>query len=262
MKQCSQCRQTYEDKVKFCLTDGTALVHIPEPATSFSLQDAERTGTAGSLQSTTTRWIVAALCSTSLLVIIVGISFFRSSYFAPARLESNPISSEPTANFTNGMTGAATKISPERQFDTNRSTNVAVPPLLSSSDVGHIRQSVTDRITNWQRTSESRDIVAYMQNYGENIRYYRKINATKDFVRNDKERAFTKFDSISLKIDVISINPDSDGLHANAVIDKEFLFQGGGYLAGKVRQLLSLSLVNSDWLITGERDLKVYYLNK
>ena len=59
------------------------------------------------------------------------------------------------------------------------------------------------------------------------------------------------------------VSPDASGESATAVFDKEWVFEGAGkYNAGKVQTQLQLRKFGGDWRITGERDLKVYYVDK
>jgi hypothetical protein len=58
----------------------------------------------------------------------------------------------------------------------------------------------------------------------------------------------------------MTVTPDASGERATAVFDKEWNFSGAEKTsAGKVKQQLQLKKVNGQWLISGERDLKVYY---
>ena len=79
------------------------------------------------------------------------------------------------------------------------------------------------------------------------------------FVRADKLRAFTRYDSINIKLTNISISVDQAGEEATVTLDKEWDFKGNGSSSGKVKQLLKLRKFNGQWLITAEKDLKVYF---
>jgi len=56
----------------------------------------------------------------------------------------------------------------------------------------------------------------------------------------------------------MTVTPDASGETATAVFDKEWVFEGAKYSAGKVQTQLKLKKTGGQWLITGERDLKVY----
>ncbi len=61
----------------------------------------------------------------------------------------------------------------------------------------------------------------------------------------------------------MKVTPDASGEKATAVFDKEWNFEGAEkYSAGKVQQQLTLGKIGGRWLITGEKDLKTYYVEK
>ena len=100
-----------------------------------------------------------------------------------------------------------------------------------------------------------------MSKYANTVDYYRKRNASVGFVRSDKQRAFTMFDSISFTVSNMDILVDDSGDLASAAFDKEWVFQGTRRSTGKVRQQMQFRKINGQWLITAERDVKVYYTN-
>ncbi|MEO6588762.1 MAG: hypothetical protein ABIP06_05490, partial [Pyrinomonadaceae bacterium] len=86
---------------------------------------------------------------------------------------------------------------------------------------------------------------------------------SRERVRADKQRAFAQYDSIKFKISDVKVTPDATGEKATAIFDKEWNFEGAEkYSSGKVRQMLTFSKINGQWLITGEKDLKTYYVEK
>jgi hypothetical protein len=98
-----------------------------------------------------------------------------------------------------------------------------------------------------------------MSHYAATVDYYNKRGASVGSVRADKQRAFTTYDSIRITLSNMTVTPDASGDGATAVFDKEWVFEGVKYSAGKVQTQLKLKKVNGQWLISGERDLKVYY---
>jgi hypothetical protein len=98
-----------------------------------------------------------------------------------------------------------------------------------------------------------------MTHYAPTVDYYSKRAASAAFIRADKQRAFSRYDSISIDISNLSVTVDASGRSATAVFDKEWDFSGNGSSSGKVRQMIRLRNVDGEWLITAEKDLKVYY---
>ena len=89
--------------------------------------------------------------------------------------------------------------------------------------------------------------------------YYKRGGANRAFIRADKQRAFSRYDSIDFKLTNISISVDQGGQEATVTLDKEWNFDGEENSSGKVQQLLKMKKSNGQWLITAEKDLKVYF---
>ena len=101
-----------------------------------------------------------------------------------------------------------------------------------------------------------------MNSYAERVDYYRKRGASIGFVRNDKQKAFSTYNNIEIDISNMSVSPDASGETATVVFDKQWRFEGVEKTSeGKVQQQLQLRKTGGAWKITGERDLKVYYVN-
>ncbi|MDQ3635578.1 MAG: hypothetical protein M3405_13870 [Acidobacteriota bacterium] len=130
-------------------------------------------------------------------------------------------------------------------------------------DLGEIKNDISDRISSWKSQTESQDLDDYMNGYADRVDYYTKRGVSKNFVRNDKQRAFSKYDSVKFDISNVRISPSSDGQTANVVFDKEWNFSGAeDSSSGKVQQQLKLKKQGGNWLITSEKDLKVYYVSR
>jgi hypothetical protein len=132
------------------------------------------------------------------------------------------------------------------------------PPTVNTDE---IKRDVAKTIMTWRSMAESRDLDSYIGNYADTVDYYLKKGASKSFVRSDKQRAFRMFDSIRSNITNMDITVAPTGDQATVVFDKEWDFSGASRSTGKVRQQMKLKNFDGVWLITGERDLKVYYKN-
>lgn len=140
-------------------------------------------------------------------------------------------------------------------------TPIVKPPSEFNPEV--VKKDVSDQIYLWKSAAESRNLNAYMSNYADMIHYYNKKGASTNFVRNDKQKAFNVYDSMKINLSNMRVSPDDSGENATAIFDKEWVFEGAGkYNAGKVQTQLRLKKIGGDWRITGERDLKVYYVDK
>jgi hypothetical protein len=162
------------------------------------------------------------------------------------------VSSTPLPNVTR-------PVAEKTPADTTTANTAATPPVNTEQ----IKSDVSIRLNTWKSNAESLDLDSYMNNYAETVDYYNKRGASRSFVRSDKQRAFSKYDSIKVDLTNITVTPDSTGNTAIAVLDKEWNFSNTDSAnSGKVRQQLTLKKINGQWLITGEKDLKVYYTNK
>lgn len=141
----------------------------------------------------------------------------------------------------------------------------ARPPALDTPtppiDTVMASREISQQINNWRSYAESGNLDSQMQTYAPTVDYYRKRGASRDFVRADRARAYRLFNSMSINISNMNVSVGPSGETATAVFDKEWVFEGTRRSTGKVRQQLELRLINGRWLITGERDVKVYYTN-
>lgn len=133
-------------------------------------------------------------------------------------------------------------------------------PTINPEQAERITDDVNDVINDWKSTSENLDIAGNISNYAGTVDYYNggKVNISK--VRQDREKAYSDFDSIEINIDNLRVLPDPAGEKATAIFDKEWKFEGAEKRSeGRVQQQLILEKVNGKWLISSEKDLKVYY---
>lgn len=136
-------------------------------------------------------------------------------------------------------------------------------PTLEPKAVKAATNEVKDAIDDWKDASENLDIEGNLGQYADTIDYYNAGRVSREQVRADKERAFNQYDSINFHISNIKVTPDASGEKATAVFDKEWEFEGETKRStGKVQQLLTLGKIGGRWLITGEKDLKTYYVGK
>lgn len=280
MKTCPNCSTRYtDDTLRFCLQDGGALVDVPatgQPTVSFS---AEGTGQAG--DSVVTQWkkpgtssepspakggglkialIVAAL---GLLVLfaaggLVGLWLYLRdpSAITANKTENNNRNAGVNSQNTNAKTPAA-PTPPPANVNSQQPSWTPTPKIDRTGESADI----TRQVDAWKTHAESGDLDSQMQIYAASVDYYNKRGATRDFIRADRERAYNLYDSMSIGISDLSVSVDDSGETATAVFDKSWAFDGTRRSTGKVRQELRLRKVNGQWLITGEKDLKVYRTN-
>jgi len=129
-------------------------------------------------------------------------------------------------------------------------------------DTSAIEREVTATLNGWAAASQAHDLDTHMSYYADILdTYYLRSNVSADFVRADRARAYSRFTKLDIKLSNIEVTPDPSGTRATAVFDKTYNFEGDKYLSGSVRQAIWLKKIGGRWLITGEKDLQVYYVN-
>jgi len=128
------------------------------------------------------------------------------------------------------------------------------------ADPAAVRREVSRALDEWARSTRARDLNAHARSYADTLEiFYLKENVPAAQVLADRARAFTRYDTISLKLDNVEITPGPSGARATAVFDKTWEFKADDKTAtGSVRQQLTLARVGGRWLITGEKDLQVH----
>ena len=152
------------------------------------------------------------------------------------------------------------QLTADQKLDVTLTSAPIADQNASSADI-EIRNS----LEGWAQASRLRDIDGHLQYYADTLDfYYNRTMVPSSKVREDRTRAFAKFNSISLQLSNLNIQLDSTGQRATVTLDKTFDFRGdnNAFFNGSVQQLLALTKLGGSWLITGEKELKVYYVNK
>lgn len=282
---CPKCRTHYaDDTLKYCLQDGAVLAAAPiaetptvvlgETETVVSSRGQEHTRMpagndwaqgqatrAATLQTETRRsntGLAVLLTAIGMLAIfgVVGIGAWLYLKNGQGEAPKNDNSRPDSGRNLNSKTTSSPANTPARA---NTATPApGSPPAINTEE---IKRDVAKTIMTWRSMAESRDVDSYMGNYADTVDYYLKKGASRSFVRADKQRAFSMFDSIKSDITNMDIKVDPSGDEATVTFDKEWDFSGAKRSTGKVRQEMKLKNYNGDWLITSERDLKLYYKN-
>jgi len=290
MKTCPNCHTQYtDDSLRFCLQDGSPLDSLDEAETvvrqssvpSHSRENVRNLPYAGQIDqesevrrvsnppppgqkksSTALVVIITALLTVVVVAVGLGAWFF-------SRRSDSKITKETGTSANNSLTAnprnSTIPISPTRSSDSNAANSsdevMPVNPAINKVDRERISREVSGIIDEWESASESGDVDSLMGNYAGTLDYYNTPGARSDAVRRDKQRSFAQYDSIDFDISNVSITTNSSGDTATAVFDKEWNFEGAKNSAGKVRSQLQLRKEKGKWVITGERDLKVYYID-
>ena len=295
MKQCPSCQTTYSDNsLQFCLQDGTPLIGIPNQNASTSYEtepetlvvpkkvepirfdppssyqtDLSKQANWGPSQpviverepkkSNTASIVLLSVLGTVLLLSLGGLGawlYFRNNKTTVAvNVNSAPQNRSVNSNAANNRNANLASPSP--------SATPTLQPALSSQQEKAIAEDVKDVVDEWKSASENLDLETHVSQYADTVDYYKGGRVGIGTVRADKQRAYNSYDSIDINITNMRITPDASGEKATALFDKEWTFEGEErYSSGKVLQQLTLNKINGRWLITGEKDLRVYYTNK
>jgi hypothetical protein len=183
--------------------------------------------------------------------------------------------SESFTTTTKGNTATVTNSEARYGSPAPRSDNTRVPQqtlrppstptqsTLSPTDANTVRAEVASTLNSWAAGASSRDPDAHANFYAPAVDpYYKRGSVSPNYVREDAARAYGMFSSVNVQLSNIQIEPDPDGQHATATFDKTWNFNGAKSSSGAVQQKVWLEKLGNRWLISGERDLKIYYLNR
>jgi hypothetical protein len=270
MKVCPKCNSSYSDEtLNFCLTDGVPLVaeeildeylskqsnskswHTAETLVDqrFSIADARPTAVSSSaptfeLGNTTARNLTPqksnktlyAILGVLLAALVVGgIWLFSKS----ANQANKSVLSEETASVPKH---AIVPISPEQD--------------------AQVKKELTDFMQSWARTNSEKNPDAHLAHYANTLEvYYGESGKDKNHVLADRLRAYQRYDLIQMQVDNLKITPES-AESATVVFDKSWTMKNDKKTSiGSVQQEVHVTKTKGKWLIDGEKDLKVYFIN-
>lgn len=295
MKHCPSCKTNYaDDTLQFCLQDGTQLIELSDlQAPTFTYTDEETLVRSKSPQQVVPinyqntqpqNWqtnptgqtpnlpvepkksnTLAAVLLTALgMLLLFGISVGTWLYLKKGKEVVVNVNTNPPVNNRPSNINSANNQNSNSATPTVTPTPTPTPkPTLDPKQTKAITEDVKDVVDNWKSALESRDLEENLSQYADTVDYYKSGKVGIGKIRADKERAFKMYDSINVNLTNVKITPSDTGDKATAVFDKEWTFEGEEkYSSGKVQQQLTLNKIDGRWLITGEQDLKVYYVEK
>jgi ketosteroid isomerase-like protein len=176
-----------------------------------------------------------------------------------ARIGDNQNNTAPTANSNERASSNASVSSNVTLTPTPSPTATTTTPRV---DTAAIREQVTAALNGWAAASMARDIDRHMSYYADMLDIYYSANGVSAArVRSDRERAYAIYSTINIQLSKISVTVDQPGERANATFDKTWNFEGSKHSSGSVQQRIWLAKMGGRWRITGEKDLKVYYVD-
>lgn len=166
----------------------------------------------------------------------------------------------PGGNTTNNQLPG--NVSTPQQTPTPLATPSATPQPTQGTDTGVARKEVMNALNRWTETMRSANLDAHMSNYADTLHtYYLQTNYSASRVRANVAKAFSRYNTFDVKLTNMTIEVDPSGMRAIATFDKTFTFSGASTYSGSGLNRFWLEKIGGRWLITGEKDLKTYYIN-
>lgn len=298
MKLCPRCKSSYtDDSLMYCLQDGSPLVYLtdensqqthrteedtlimnenitsdPQRAPTEIMEESVVTQeqrirpltnrseahTAPPKQNTALIIVLTALVMLILAVLAVGGLWFlfRDRNNQPiANGNDNNSNQNQNKNSENLNNGNKPEI---------KNPDATPTPTPKPIDAKAIREEVTGVLNGWSSAAKAHDLEGQLKFYADTVSpYYNASSWSLSKIRAERERVYATYGTIDVDLTNIKITPDPSGEKATVVLDKTWTFEGETkFNSGSVQQKLWLSKINGRWRITGEKDLKVYYINK
>lgn len=167
----------------------------------------------------------------------------------------------PTGGNTNTQPGV---VLPTPTASTTPPATPTPQPTQQPPDASAARREVSNALNGWRQTMIDPDVDAHMAYYANVLHtYYNASNVSESRVRANVARAFSTYSTFDVRITNLQIEVDSSGQKAVATFDKTFEFRNDerSYNGSGLNRFW-LEKIGGRWLITGEKDLKTYYVNK
>jgi ketosteroid isomerase-like protein len=148
--------------------------------------------------------------------------------------------------------------------ESNTNSSQTPTPQPSAVDVAAAQKEVQAALNAWSDTIRQRNLEEHMKYYADTLDvYYNSANVSRERVRADRAAAFSKYNSLDMQLTNVNITIEPTGTRAVATFDKTFDFRGDEKdFSGSGLNRFWLAKSGGRWRITGEKDLKTYYVNK
>jgi hypothetical protein len=148
--------------------------------------------------------------------------------------------------------------------NTAPTANPSPTPQPSPVDVAAARAEVQAALNGWAETVRQGNLDEHIKYYADVLDvYYNATNVNRTRVREDRSAAFSKYSSMDMQIAKVTIEIDPTGTRATATFDKTFDFRNDekSYNGSGLNRFW-FAKAGGRWRITGEKELKNYYVNK
>ena len=136
-------------------------------------------------------------------------------------------------------------------------------PTPTVTDTSAARRDVSNALNGWRQTMTNPQLDAHMSYYADVLHtYYNARNVDVSRVRSNVARAYSTYTMFDVQITNLQIEVDPSGEKAIATFDKTFEFRNAEKrYNGSGLNRFWFEKIGGRWLITGEKDLKTYYIN-
>jgi ketosteroid isomerase-like protein len=239
------------------------------PPQSYPPEMQERREAAPAARPRNTVMVVVVTVVGTILILSLGalglFAFLKNRGDAERARVVNTEDNRPANNSNapaNNTTNNSNRANANANANTRPSPTPSLIPTPSPVDAAVVASQVTSTLNGWAAATTARDINAHMSYYADTLdTYYNAKSISSYKVRTDRERAFNTYSSMDVQLSNIRVTPDPGGQSAIATFDKTWTFEGDKYSNGSVQQLVTLTKQGGRWRITGEKDLRVYYVN-
>lgn len=168
-----------------------------------------------------------------------------------------------TANSNQGVTSQSNTTTTTTRASSNANQSANTTPQPSPVDVAAARGEVQAALNAWADTIRQRNLDEHLKYYADVLDvYYSAKNVSRTRVRDDRSAAFSKYTSMDIKLTNVNIEIEPSGTSAIATFDKTFDFRGSEKnFSGSGLNRFWFTKAGGRWRITGEKDLKTYYIN-
>ena len=201
--------------------------------------------------SMTTAKIVTVTTLVTLVLVALGGFGFRTLFGAGGEVST---AEQPSvATQTPAVVGGTATPAPSLVASVTTPTPLVVNTSLLTAEVNAVLDS-------WSGAARAHDLDLQMTNYTDVVSpYFGRRSASRAEIRADRAVAYRRYSRLDIQLSDIKILIDSSGTQATATFDKSFTFSSDySSFSGMVNTKLWLTKFGAQWLINGEKDLKVY----
>jgi|GEM_PF-6441737 len=123
-----------------------------------------------------------------------------------------------------------------------------------------LRSDARNVLDKWKSTMMAHDLDAHIALYADTLDIYQdKLTVPVQQVRDERKKLFEMYYEIKIDFMNVVISLEPSGNTAEILFEKNWEFKSKGSEYGQVRRKIWLKRINGRWLITGEKDLQLFY---